>query len=299
MIAQLGYLGFEVSDLAAWEAFATGVLGLAVAQTAAGGALSLRMDGHAAPLLRRARPGRRRRVHRLAGRRRGRVRRDPVAAARRRRGRGARVTGRARARRHVAGLARFRDPGGVPTEIFHGPEMAERSVPLGPGPIRLRRRRPRPRSCGGVGASDQDETRAFYCDVLGFRLSDRIVAEIHGYHADMLFLHTNRRHHSVAFGGAPGEEHPPLHARGGLDGRRRPRLRSRPPRGRPHHAHAGAPPQRSDVLVLRTHPLRLPVRGRLGRARRRRRHLEADSLRPHQRVGAPPAGIPRSPADRR
>ncbi len=51
-----------------------------------------------------------------------------------------------------------------------------------------------------VSARSQDETRAFYCDVLGFRLSDRIVAEIYGYHADMLFLHTNPRHHSIAFG---------------------------------------------------------------------------------------------------
>ncbi len=51
-----------------------------------------------------------------------------------------------------------------------------------------------------IAARNQEETRAFYCDLLGFRVSDRIVADIHGYHADMLFLHTNRRHHSVAFG---------------------------------------------------------------------------------------------------
>ncbi len=51
-----------------------------------------------------------------------------------------------------------------------------------------------------VAAAGLEETRAFYCDLLGFRLSDRIVAEIHGYHADMIFLHVNRRHHSFAFG---------------------------------------------------------------------------------------------------
>src|SRR6185437_757720 len=47
MIAQLGYLGFEVGDPAAWEAFATSVLGVDVASRREGGAFSLRMDGHA------------------------------------------------------------------------------------------------------------------------------------------------------------------------------------------------------------------------------------------------------------
>src|SRR5262249_46245080 len=46
-VAQLGYLGFEVSDLGAWEAFTTRVLGLSVASRREDGAFSLRMDGHA------------------------------------------------------------------------------------------------------------------------------------------------------------------------------------------------------------------------------------------------------------
>ena len=29
-VTQLGYMGFEVSDVAAWEKFATGILGLEV-----------------------------------------------------------------------------------------------------------------------------------------------------------------------------------------------------------------------------------------------------------------------------
>jgi 2,3-dihydroxybiphenyl 1,2-dioxygenase len=103
------------------------------------------------------------------------------------------------ARRHVAGVARFRDPGGVPTEIFHGPEMAGepfRSSVVRSGFVA---------DALGLGhvvvaARSLEETRAFYCDVLGFRVSDRIVADIHGYHADMLFLHVNARHHSLAFG---------------------------------------------------------------------------------------------------
>jgi 2,3-dihydroxybiphenyl 1,2-dioxygenase len=198
MIAQLGYLGFEVSDLPAWEAFATGVLGVAVASRAESGALSLRLDGHAHRLF--LEPGAADDVAFIGWQ----VDDEAAFAATLERLRGAGVdvvlgSPADAARRHVARLARFSDPGGVPTEIFHGPELA-------PEPFRSELVRSGfVADALGLGhvvisARSQDETRAFYCDVLGFRLSDRIVAEIHGYHADMLFLHTNRRHHSVAFG---------------------------------------------------------------------------------------------------
>ena len=43
-VSQLGYLGLSVSDMAAWEQFATSVLGLAVSEQADDGSLYLRMD---------------------------------------------------------------------------------------------------------------------------------------------------------------------------------------------------------------------------------------------------------------
>jgi hypothetical protein len=43
-IARLGYLGFEVSGVAAWQALATDVLGLEAGARTAAGALLLRMD---------------------------------------------------------------------------------------------------------------------------------------------------------------------------------------------------------------------------------------------------------------
>nr|ART38240.1 F328 [uncultured bacterium] len=52
-----------------------------------------------------------------------------------------------------------------------------------------------------VSAPDSAATAAFYQDLLGFRLSDRIVCEFYGYPVDITFLHTNPRHHSLAFGG--------------------------------------------------------------------------------------------------
>ena len=45
-VTQLGYLGFEVSDLEAWESFGTNVLGLAIADRRDDGGFSLRMDGY-------------------------------------------------------------------------------------------------------------------------------------------------------------------------------------------------------------------------------------------------------------
>jgi biphenyl-2,3-diol 1,2-dioxygenase len=197
MISQLGYLGFEVSNVGAWEAFATNVLGLAVAARGADGAFSLRMDGHAHRIFVEPGPaddlafvGWQTDMESFAGVV-ERVRRAGVDV----------VVGTAEEalRRHVRGVARFRDPSGLATEIFHGPEMADEPFcsPLcasgfvaddvGLGHV-------------AIGAANVERARAFCTKVLGFRLSDRIVADVHGYHADMIFLHTNRRHHSLALG---------------------------------------------------------------------------------------------------
>ncbi len=45
-VSQLGYIGLNVSDILAWEAFATEVLGLEVSGWAEDGAMYLRMDEH-------------------------------------------------------------------------------------------------------------------------------------------------------------------------------------------------------------------------------------------------------------
>src|SRR5271166_363451 len=46
-IARLGYLGFEVSELGAWERFALEVMGLGLAERGADGSLVLRLDDQA------------------------------------------------------------------------------------------------------------------------------------------------------------------------------------------------------------------------------------------------------------
>lgn len=197
-IAQLGYLAFEVSDLGAWESFATNVLGLCVSARRDDGSLALRMDGHAHRIF--LEPGSADDLAVLGWE--VASDRDLDAMIERLRAAGVDVTvgtPEEAARRSVKALAKYRDAGGIPSEIYCGPELAADpfvSAVVRSGFVADER---------GLGhivlsANSQEESLAFYRDVLGFRLSDRIVCDIHGFHVDIVFLHTNPRHHSVAFG---------------------------------------------------------------------------------------------------
>lgn len=198
MISQLGYLAFEVSDLAVWESFATEVLGLQVARRWDGG-LSLRMDGHAQRFFLHAGPA------------------DDLAATgwevadeatlddvvARLRAAGHQVTEASAdeaAARSVVRMVHTRDPGGTHVEIVFGPALAE--APFASPNVRSGFVADQ-HGLGHlvVNAPETAATAAFYQELLGFRLSDRIVCEFYGYPVDITFLHTNPRHHSLAFGG--------------------------------------------------------------------------------------------------
>lgn len=199
MTLRLGYLGFEASDLAAWESFATQVLGLELGGRGADGTLSFRMDERAQRIF--VAPGG-----------------DDLAvlgwevddareldgAVARLRGGGVDVTegpSDEAAARRVERLFKFRDPAGLPSEITCGPALAA-------APFRS------PAACSGfvtgsnglghavVSARSQAESAKFYCDLLGFKLSDKIVCDLHGYHVDIAFFHSNARHHTIALGDA-------------------------------------------------------------------------------------------------
>ena len=193
-VTELGYLGFEVSDLQAWEAFATQVVGLDVAPAGRAG-LSLQIDDRAWRVILLPGPA------------------DDLAFV------GWRVpdagalsalasTLHARevplreispADRGVSDLLAFDDPAGVPCEIFYGPSRAAH-------PFRSRR------VPGGFVAGDlglghvvlttccREASEDFYREVLGLRLTDRIVAEFDSFAVDLAFLRANRRHHSLALG---------------------------------------------------------------------------------------------------
>ncbi len=197
-IQRLAYLGFGVSDLAVWERFATGVLGTKVARRFDDGAFTLRMDGRAERFF---------------------VERgsddlvflgwevDDRAAledcATRLEKAGVRVvagTDEEKALRQVDGMLKFTDPGGIPVEIVYGHARAAEPFrsdvvksgfvadELGLGHL-------------VISTRNRDESRDFYIDVLGFRLSDHIVCDLGNYHVDIAFLHVNGRHHSLAMGG--------------------------------------------------------------------------------------------------
>jgi catechol 2,3-dioxygenase-like lactoylglutathione lyase family enzyme len=134
MISQLGYLAFEVSDLAAWEAFATGVLGLEVARRWDGG-LSLRMDGHAERFFLTSGPADD--LAAMGWEVADEAALDAVAARLRAAGHEvSEANGDEAAGRRVVRMVTVRDPAGTRVEIAFGPAMADepfvsRLVPSG------------------------------------------------------------------------------------------------------------------------------------------------------------------------
>ncbi|MFF0636097.1 VOC family protein [Nocardia sp. NPDC004151] len=102
--------------------------------------------------------------------------------------------------REVAELAWFCDPWGLRHELTWGKTATPNSFQPG----RVMR--------GGFVTGDQGlghvvfqvpslvEANAFYADILGFRLSDRIIND----HFNVRFYHINGRHHSLALAELPG-----------------------------------------------------------------------------------------------
>ncbi|MBK6577990.1 MAG: VOC family protein [Sandaracinaceae bacterium] len=199
LIQQLGFLEFEVSDLGAWEVFMTKVLGTQLVDKATDGSMRFRMDGHGYRFV--VTPGPRDDLKTMGWQVADAVKLDECVA--RLTAAGVEVTrgsAEACADRGVAGMALFRDPGRIPVELFYGPTLGKEPFKsefvgshfvadeLGLGHL-------------VISTRNRDESRDFYMNVLGFKLSDHIVCDIGTYHVDIAFLHTNPRHHSLAMGG--------------------------------------------------------------------------------------------------
>ena len=198
-VTQLGYLAFEVSDVAAWRAFGTKILGLEVVDDLGPRGFSLRMDGYHQRFFIEAGVA------------------DDLAAigwqvesaralekiSKRLRDNGHVVvdgSSEEAARRNVAGLVHFKDPAGHPGELFHGPKLA--SEPFESQVVRSGFVADE-QGLGHVvvASKSQAEHEAFYANMLGFKLSDYIRCEYFGHKIDVTFMHANPRHHSFAFGG--------------------------------------------------------------------------------------------------
>ena len=198
-VTELGYLGLGVRDVAAFETFATDILGLQPNGADEDGALFFRMDAHHHRFIVRASEAddlafigwevaNERALEALGER---------LAAA------GTAVTradeGDAKKRR-VSGLIRFADPNGVACEAFFGARVLTDKPFLSPRPISGFK-------TGELGmghlvllADEFEKTQRFYCDVLGFRVTDFIhFPAAPGVVVDIGFLHCNPRHHTLAF----------------------------------------------------------------------------------------------------
>lgn len=198
-VTQLGYLGIGVSDITAWEEFATGVLGLEVSGKDPDGTLFLRMDEN---------------HHRFALHPSGsddilyagwETRDEPslrqIAAQLESQGVKVAWASAAEAReRRVMGLIKVQDPDGVANEVYYGPL------------IEFERPFQSPRAIGGfetgnmglghyvIAVTDYHASLNFYRDGLGLLISDFIEYEDTSKEEErVVFLHCNPRHHSVAF----------------------------------------------------------------------------------------------------
>jgi 2,3-dihydroxybiphenyl 1,2-dioxygenase len=182
---QLGYLVFQVKDITAWERFGRDVLGL-VPVEAHSGTLAFRMDDHAQRILVEPGPA------------------DDLVALGLELDREDEIdvrqfaAGDAAARR-VQKLYLAQDPSGLPVEICYGAERAR--TPFSSPVVRSGF------VADGLGlghavlsARDPAASAEFYAQ-FGFRLSDRITTNVHGFEVDMAFYHANPRHHSLALGG--------------------------------------------------------------------------------------------------
>jgi catechol 2,3-dioxygenase-like lactoylglutathione lyase family enzyme len=193
-IKSIGYVGVEVSPLAEWEKFAKRLLACHVThRTTPDGqkALALRLDE---------------KCHRLllveAGIEGnaffGFEMQDAYALAEAKReleAHGVAVqeaTPAELALRQVGGMLHFREPAGYRLELFHS--LQNDPEPFVPSrPMKGFR-------TGDLGfghavlvVPDLDKSRDFYCDVLGFRVSDYLLEPNR-----RVFMHTNGRHHSIA-----------------------------------------------------------------------------------------------------
>ena len=123
-VKQLGYLAFEVSDLAAWEDFGTKTLGLEVVDRRGDAGFSLRMDSYRQRFFIEHGPADD--LAAIGWEVEGPAELEDIAARVRNLGHAVMQGSEEHAQlRQVAALIRFDDPAGNPVEVFYGPKKAQ------------------------------------------------------------------------------------------------------------------------------------------------------------------------------
>ena len=201
-VASLGYIGFEVSDLKAWDTYMTDFLGLMKGRTGSGSE-RYRMDERAF------------RIHLDKGKAddlsfiglevetleglqalRQHLENEGIEYSQ--------ASDDLKADRGVKDLLVLSDPAGLQVEIYAGP-TALTNLPFN-SPSGVSRFNTGEQGAGHVVmASDKvDELRDFYKRLLGFRLSDTISMAISpDFTLTLEFYHCNPRHHTLAFAPMP------------------------------------------------------------------------------------------------
>jgi 2,3-dihydroxybiphenyl 1,2-dioxygenase len=194
-IQAFGYLGLGSSNLDDWAAFATSTIGMQSVDRASS-MRAFRMDDRKQRLFidRAVEPGTQvfgwevanaAALDSLAARLEAAgvaVKREPAVLA---------------DQRCVTDLIAFADPAGNRLEAFYGAHIADATFKPGRDVSGFRTG---PQGMGHtlLTVPDIDAALAFYKDLLGFRISDFMVAPLKAY-----FMHVNARHHSVAIVAAP------------------------------------------------------------------------------------------------
>jgi len=200
-VSQLGYITLGVSDLDAWAAFGTEVLGLHL-EPDDGPALRFRMDEYSQRLV--VYPNGNDDLLSVGWEVPDARAMDAVCEQIAQAGILVEPASVADAQdRRVAALARFSDPSGIACELYHGAQIAfERPFH---SPRAISRFVTDDQGLGHVvvAVDDAEKSLHFYRDVLGLRESDFITFSRGKHEMAMTFMHCNPRHHSLAFLEAP------------------------------------------------------------------------------------------------
>lgn len=200
VVTELGYLGLSVSDLAAWKDYACGIVGLeSFAEGGDAKRLFLRMDRwhHRIELVEDGGDD----LLYLGWRVPGPVELDEMADKFTQAGiEFARGSCEEAAARHVLGLIRLKSPGGIPTEIFYGPQV-DGHKPFHPGRPMFGRFVTGDQGLGHlvVNEPDSDAAIRFY-RLLGLTGSIEYVVPGPAGSIELVFMKVNDRQHSIAFG---------------------------------------------------------------------------------------------------
>jgi biphenyl-2,3-diol 1,2-dioxygenase len=201
---RLAYLALNVRSLDRWRAFARDMLGLVPAGANADGSEGFRLDAAAQRLI--LVPGRADDLEALGfevadadalGQLAQQLRAAGVQAA----------WGKADdlAARRVGALLALCDPEGNRIELVSGVQAA-------PTPLDTEHAESFSSDDSGFGhavlvARDLARLERFYVDALGFRVSERLATKVGPIHVRGVFLHCNRRHHSLALMALPHGKH--------------------------------------------------------------------------------------------